>query len=123
MAQINSGKSTDKTLATTMDARTSVHVYRVKYGEARQIARVLTEMFTGGSSSSLLDNADSQIAPGSGTYATSSSDRLSLSNNASSSTSSNGFGSRMPSGTNAGGTTGFGTQTAAAAPGANTSDA
>jgi general secretion pathway protein D len=104
-------------------ARTSVHVYRVKYGEARQIARVLTEMFIGGSSSSLLDNADSQIAPGSGTYATSSSDRLSLSNNASSSTSSSGFGSRMPSGTNAGGTTGFGTQTAAAAPGANTSDA
>ena len=102
-------------------ARTSVHVYRVKYGEARQIARVLTEMFIGGSSSSLLDNADSQIAPGSGTYATSSADRLSLSNNASSS--SNGFGSRMPSGTNAGGTTGFGTQTAAAAPGANTSDA
>ena len=26
-------------------ARTSVHVYRVKYGEARQIARVLTDMF------------------------------------------------------------------------------
>src|SRR6195256_1881713 len=102
-------------------ARTSVHVYRVKYGEARQIARVLTEMFTGGSSSSLLDNADSQIAPGSGTYATSSADRLSLGNNTSSS--SNGFGSRMPSGTNTGGTTGFGTQTAAAAPGANTSDA
>jgi len=101
-------------------ARTSVHVYRVKYGEARQIARVLTEMFTGGSSSSLLDNADSQIAPGSGTYATSSADRLSLGNNTSS---SNGFGSRMPSGTNTGGTTGFGTQTAAAAPGANTSDA
>ena len=102
-------------------ARTSVHVYRVKYGEARQIARVLTEMFTGGSSSSLLDNADSQIAPGSGTYATSSADRLSLGNNTSSS--SNGFGSRMPSGTSSGGTTGFGTQTAAAAPSANTSDA
>src|SRR5882762_2588442 len=78
-------------------ARTSVHVYRVKYGEARQ------------------------IAPGSGTYATSSADRLSLGNNTSSS--SNGFGSRMPSGTNTGGTTGFGTQTAATAPGANTSDA
>jgi len=102
-------------------ARTSVHVYRVKYGEARQIARVLTEMFTGGSSSSLLDNADGQIAPGSGTYATSSADRLSLGNNTSSS--SNGFGSRMPSGTSSGGTTGFGTQTAAAAPGANTLDA
>src|SRR6202011_2493429 len=27
--------------------RTSVHVYRVKYGEARQIARVLSEMFIG----------------------------------------------------------------------------
>src|SRR6267154_975219 len=102
-------------------ARTSVHVHRLKEGEARQIARVLTEMFTGGSSSSLLDNADSQIAPGSGTYATSSADRLSLGNNTSSS--SNGFGSRMPSGTNTGGTTGFGTQTAATAPGANTSDA
>src|SRR5215469_8841332 len=52
-------------------ARTSVHVYRVKYGEARQIARVLTEMFVGGASASL-DNADSQLAPGSGGAATSS---------------------------------------------------
>src|SRR6202011_1942685 len=38
-------------------ARTSVHVYRVKYGEARQMARVLTDMFIGGSTSSL-DSAD-----------------------------------------------------------------
>ena len=37
-------------------ARTTVHVYRVKYGEARQIARVLTDMFIGGSSSNLLDS-------------------------------------------------------------------
>jgi general secretion pathway protein D len=104
-------------------ARTSVHVYRVKYGEARQIARVLTEMFIGGSSSGLLDSPDSQIAPGSGTYATASADRLSLNNNSPSSTSSNGFGSRMQSGTN--GTSGFGAQTAAAPGGANanTSDA
>src|SRR5712672_279768 len=49
--------------------RTGVHVYRVKYGDARQIARVLTDMFLGGSSSNLLDNADSQVAPGSGTTA------------------------------------------------------
>ena len=28
--------------------RTSVHVYRVKYGDAKQIARVLTDMFGGG---------------------------------------------------------------------------
>src|SRR5882672_5334761 len=103
-------------------ARTSVHVYRVKYGEARQIARVLNDMFTGGSSSSLLDNADSQIAPGSGTYATSSADRLSLGNSSPSSMSSNGFGSRTQSGTN-GSSPGFGVQPAAAAAGANPSDA
>ena len=98
-------------------ARTSVHVYRVKYGEARQIARVLTEMFIGGSSSGLLDSPDSQIAPGSGTYATASADRLSLNSNSPSSTSSSGFGSRMQSGTN--GNSGFGAQTAAAPAGAN----
>jgi general secretion pathway protein D len=103
-------------------ARTSVHVYRVKYGEARQIARVLNDMFTGGSSSSLLDNADSQIAPGSGTYATASTDRLSSNNNSPSSMSSNGFGSRTQSGTN-GSSPGFGVQPAAAAAGANPSDA
>jgi general secretion pathway protein D len=91
-------------------ARTSVHVYRVKYGEARQIARVLTDMFIGGSSSGQLDSADSQLAPGSGSSTTSSADRLSLNGNASSSTS--GFGSRTGSG--AGATPGFGAQTTAA---------
>ena len=49
--------------------RTSVHVYKVKYGDAKQIARVLTDMFGGGSSSSLLDSPENQIAPGSGTTA------------------------------------------------------
>ena len=102
-------------------ARTSVHVYRVKYGEARQIARVLTDMFGGGSSSNLLDGADSQIAPGSGTYAAST-DRLSANNNSSSSGQSSGFGSRMGSGTNTTGTSGFGAQPAAAAS-ANSADA
>ncbi len=110
-------------------SRTSVHVYRVKYGDARQIARVLTDMFGGGSSSGgLLDSADNQIAPGSGLSA-SASDRLSLNSNnpsspsgglgstsgfgSNSSSSSGGFGSRAGSATN----TGFG---AAAAPaGAN----
>src|SRR3982075_3179168 len=93
-------------------ARTSVHVYRVKYGEARQIARVLNDMFVGGSSSSLLDNADSQIAPGSGTYAAASADRLSSNNNSPSSTSSSGFGSRVQPGTNGNGTSGFGAPSA-----------
>src|SRR5258706_3001353 len=104
-------------------ARTSVHVYRVKYGEARQIARVLTEMFIGGSSSGLLDSAENQFAPGSGTYATASADRLSSNSNSSSSTSSNGFGSRMQSGTNTNGTSGFGAQSAAAPGGASAADA
>src|ERR1700759_3360528 len=66
--------------------RTSVHVYKVKYGDAKQIARVLTDMFGGGSSGSLLDSADNQVAPGSGTA--SAADRLSsnTNNNSSSST-------------------------------------
>jgi general secretion pathway protein D len=90
-------------------ARTSVHVYRVKYGEARQIARVLTDMFIGGSSSGLLDSADNQIAPGSGTSASSSGDRLSQNGNGSSMT--NGFGAR--GGSASGGTPGFGAQAGA----------
>src|SRR6266481_3413583 len=72
-------------------ARTAVHVYRVKYGDARQIARVLTDMFLGGSSSNLLDSADNQVAPGSGTSATSSTDRLSLNANASQGNTSQGM--------------------------------
>ena len=86
-----------KRLDRTDSSRTSVHVYRVKYGEARQIARVLTEMFAGGSSSGgLLDSADNQIAPGSGSSA-SGSDRLSLNGNrdptSPSGSGSGGFGS------------------------------
>jgi general secretion pathway protein D len=69
--------------------RTSVHVYKVKYGDAKQIARVLTDMFGGGSSSSLLDSADNQIAPGSGTSA-SAADRLSFNNNSNSNNNSSG---------------------------------
>ena len=78
--------------------RTSVHVYQVKYGDARQIARVLTDMFIGGSGSGLLDSADNQTAPGSGTSATSSADRLSLNSNtnggAGGSSGAGGFGAR-----------------------------
>jgi general secretion pathway protein D len=89
-------------------ARTSVHVYRVKYGEARQIAKILVDMFIGGSSSSL-DSSDNQLAPGSGLSASSSAaDRLSLNanNSSSSSASGNSFSSRGTSST--GGTSGFG---------------
>jgi general secretion pathway protein D len=73
------------------NTRTSVHVYKIKYGEAKQIARVLTDMFGGGSNSSLLDSADNQIAPGSGTA--SAADRLSLNNSNSTNNSSGGLGS------------------------------
>src|SRR5262245_19689760 len=64
--------------------RTSVRVYRVKYGDARQIARVLNDMFGGASSSASLDSADNQVAPGSAATSTSGADRLSLNANSSS---------------------------------------
>jgi general secretion pathway protein D len=89
--------------------RTSVHVYKVKYGDAKQIARVLTDMFGGGSSNnSLLDSPDNQIAPGSGSSGNAG-DRLSLNNNNTSS-SSGGLGSRSTFGSG----TGFGATPAAA---------
>ncbi len=99
-------------------SRTSVHVYRVRYGDARQIARVLTDMFGGGSSSGgLLDSADNQIAPGSGASATAS-DRLSMNGNGSPS-SSGGFGARAGATTGSSGTSGFGAPAAAAPLGTN----
>ena len=56
--------------------RTGVHVYRVKYGEARQLARVLNDAFGGGSSGSIETSAN-QVAPGSGlSKTTSNADRL-----------------------------------------------
>ena len=72
--------------------RTAVHVYQVKYGDAKQMAKVLNDMFLGGSSSSLLDSADNQLAPGSGSSSTSSADRLSA-NGSSSSAMNSGLGS------------------------------
>jgi general secretion pathway protein D len=60
-------------------SRTGVHVYRVKYGEARQLARVLNDVFVGGSSSSL-DTPASQVAPRSGLSTTSSFDRTATNN-------------------------------------------
>ncbi|WP_316232808.1 type II secretion system secretin GspD [Bradyrhizobium sp. SZCCHNPS2010] len=90
-------------------ARNSVHVYQVKYGEAKQIARVLNDMFIGGSSSSSLDSADNQLAPGSGSTTSSSvADRLSLNSNSSSNSQSNGFGSRQSGTSSSSGMSGFG---------------
>jgi general secretion pathway protein D len=58
-------------------ASTGVKVYRVRYGEARQIAALLNEMFVGGSASATLDSPTNQIAPGGGSATLSSTERLS----------------------------------------------
>jgi hypothetical protein len=74
--------------------RTGVHVYHVKFGEARQLARVLSEIFVGGSgSSSTLDQPANQIAPGSGLASTTSGDRSS-SYGTNQQAPSSGFGAR-----------------------------
>ena len=56
-------------------ASTGVKVYHVKYGDARQIATVLSSIFTGGASANL-ESAANQIAPSSGTTTLSAIDRL-----------------------------------------------
>jgi general secretion pathway protein D len=89
--------------------RSSVHVYQLKYGEARQVARVLNDVFGNGgsSSSSELDSANDQIAPGSGLSASSSSSSSAASRlSAAGTQSGGGFGGNQPSGlgsTNTGG--------------------
>ena len=52
------------------DTTVGVRVYRLRYGEAKQTAKVLNDLFMGGGSSGL-DQAASQIAPGSGASLTS----------------------------------------------------
>jgi general secretion pathway protein D len=63
-------------LDATDTARAGVHVYRVKYGEARQLARVLSDIFIGGGGGSF-DTPNSQVSPRSGLGVTASTDRLS----------------------------------------------
>ncbi|CCD94823.1 General secretion pathway protein D [Bradyrhizobium sp. ORS 375] len=58
--------------------RNSVHVYRIRYGDARQLARILTDMFGGAGSSASTESAESQTAPGSDGATNSVADRLSF---------------------------------------------
>ena len=51
---------------------TGVKVYRVRYGDAKNLAAILNEMFGGGSSGTSIDSASNQIAPGGGVTTTSS---------------------------------------------------
>jgi general secretion pathway protein D len=53
-------------------AGTDVKVYRMRYGDAKQIAALLNDMFIGGGASTGLDSPTNQLAPGGGTVATSS---------------------------------------------------
>jgi general secretion pathway protein D len=57
-------------------ASTGVKVYRVRYGDARQIARLLNDIFLGGSAGGAIDTAANQIAPGAGLSGMSTFDRL-----------------------------------------------
>jgi general secretion pathway protein D len=59
-----------KRLDRANDAGTSVHVYRLRYGDARQIARVLGDLF--GNRQSGLNSPVNQIAPGAGVSSSSS---------------------------------------------------
>ncbi|MCL2385723.1 MAG: type II secretion system protein GspD, partial [Alphaproteobacteria bacterium] len=52
-------------------ASTGVKVYKVRYGDCRQIAKLLSELFIGGSAASSLESQANQIAPGSNAALTS----------------------------------------------------
>lgn len=110
-------------------AAAGVRVYRLRYGSAKQIALLLSDMF-GGKGGSGLDSAASQIAPGGGAVSTSTGDLGGgrsggfFSNTTSTGGSTSGFGTGtsgtgMTSGTGTGTSTGFGTgQTTLTSPGA-----
>ena len=51
---------------------TGVKVYRVRYGDAKNLAAILNEMFSGVSSGTSIDSASNQIAPGGGVTTTTS---------------------------------------------------
>lgn len=57
-------------------ASASVKVYKVRYGDAKQIAQLLNEIFVGGSSNGSADSATNQIAPASGAATLSVTERL-----------------------------------------------
>jgi general secretion pathway protein D len=73
---LRSAETWIKRLDAVDTARAGVHVYHVKYGEARQLARVLNEVFVGGGGASF-ETPASQVAPRSGLGATTSGGGLS----------------------------------------------
>jgi len=89
----------------TNTSKNTVHVYRIKYGEARHIARVVTELFIGSSGDNALETPSGQLAPGSGASASSSIDRLSAGG---SSSQPSGFGGQQQATTSLVANRGFG---------------
>ena len=61
-----------KRLDKTGSAGTGVKVYRMRYGDARQVAALLNDVFLGGSSGNGLDSPINQLVPGGGMLASSS---------------------------------------------------
>ncbi|HEX4553690.1 MAG TPA: type II secretion system secretin GspD, partial [Xanthobacteraceae bacterium] len=96
-----------KRLDATDTTRTGVHVYRVQYGEARQLARVLTDAFVGGGGSGGLDTPGAQLGPGTGGATTTSTDRTSTGGQ-SGTGGTGGFGSGSSSSSRSGGGGGIG---------------
>src|SRR5262249_57710798 len=72
---LRSAETWIKRLDAADTARAGVHVYAVKYGEARQLARVLNDIFVGGGGS--FETPAGQVSPRSGLGITASQDRLS----------------------------------------------
>jgi general secretion pathway protein D len=73
-------------------AATGVKVYKVRYGEARQIARLLSEMFVGAGRGGTGQDATDALAPGSGASGAASQDRLSGGTGAQGQAGQGGFG-------------------------------
>jgi general secretion pathway protein D len=71
---LNTAATWIKRLDNGDNSNMSVRVYRVRYGEARQMAKVLNDMFNGGGSTPL-ESPVNQIAPGSGAVGMSSGDQ------------------------------------------------
>ncbi len=61
-------------LDSSSSAAQSVHVYKVRYGDAKQIAQLLTAMFVSGASTA--ESATNQLAPNAGETTLSASERL-----------------------------------------------
>jgi general secretion pathway protein D len=72
---LRSTESWIKRLDNSETASAGVKVYRVRFGDARQIAKILNELFLGAQASSG-EAATNQIAPGGGTTTLSSTERL-----------------------------------------------